>query len=71
MTFETVGQIRMSSSIVINVKLNYFPASLLEANDCANKCNQILEGKIIEGDNAVSIVSEYVLGTSYIFTVTI
>lgn len=56
MTFETVGQIRMSSSIVINVKLNYFPASLLEANDCANKCNQILEGKIIEGDNAVSIV---------------
>lgn len=66
-TITTVGQIRKSSSIVLNVKLNYFPDSLLESKECSNKCNQVLVGKVIQGDIPVSITSEYIPGTSYTF----
>lgn len=69
---ELVGQIRKSSSVVVNIKLNYLPGSLIQSQDCSNKCSQILVGAITEGDrNVVSIVSEYLSGTKYIFTMTV
>lgn len=58
--------------MVINLKLNYLPSSLLQSAECSDKCNQILNGVIISGDqNAVSITSEYIPGTRYIFSLTI
>lgn len=57
---------------MINLKLNYLPSSLLQAAECSNKCNQILTGSIVSGDNsAVSITSEYLAGTKFIFTLTV
>lgn len=67
-----MGQIRKSTSVTINVKINYMPSALLQSQECANKCSQILTGSITEGDrSSISITSEYLGGTKYIFTVTI
>ncbi len=67
-----IGQIRRSTSVVINLRLNYLPNSLIQSQDCANKCNQILVGTISSGDrSSVSITSEYLAGTRYLFTMTI
>ncbi len=67
-----MGQIRKTSSVVINLKMNYLPQELSSSSDCANKCNQILVGSITNGDkSAISITSQYLAGTTYIFTVTV
>lgn len=67
-----IGQIRQSTRVVINLKLNYLPNSLIQSQDCANKCNQILVGTITGGDrSSVSITSEYLSGTRYFFSMTI
>lgn len=67
-----MGQIRRSSSVVINVRLNFLPAALLQSNDCNNRCNQILAVNITSGDrSSISISSEYLSGTNYIFVITI
>lgn len=48
------------------------PGSLLQSAECANKCSQILVGTITGGDkSAVSITSEFLAGTRYIFSVTV
>lgn len=42
------------------------------SGECANNCNQILEASIIDGDrSAISITSQFIIGTKYSFTVTI
>lgn len=56
---------------MINLKLNYLPKSLIQSNECQNKCSQILTGSIVSGETARSITSEYLSGTRYIFTMTI
>ncbi len=66
-----IGQIRRSTSVVVNIKINYLPESLIQAQECSNKCSQLLTGAIISGDNALSITSEYLPGTRYMFTMTI
>lgn len=71
-TIEQTGQIRKSTSIVINIKINYLPNSLMMSNDCNNKCNQIIIGQIISGDSSsISITSQYIAGTSYSFALTV
>lgn len=43
---QLLGQVRKSSSISLNIRLNYMPESLLTSPDCSNKCNQVLTGQI-------------------------
>jgi cysteine-rich repeat protein len=70
--FQTMGQIRMSSSVVINLKLNYLPSELLASSDCSNQCNQFLTGAITSGDtSSISITSQYLPGSNYLFIVTV
>ena len=43
---------------------------MTKSADCKNKCENVLVGEIIEGDkSATSIVSHYLPGTYYIFSV--
>lgn len=71
-TFTQIGQIRKSTSIVLNLQLNYVPANLMASQDCSNKCNQILVGTIVDGDkSSISITSELLTATKNIFTMTI
>ena len=69
LTILQTGQIRYSSMIIINLKLDYMPKSLLQSSDCNDRCSNILDGKLIAGDmDAVSIRSIYLAGTSYSFS---
>ena len=71
-TFQQVGQVRMPTSIVINVNVNYIPQSLLYSTECSNSCSQILSTTIISGDTgAQSVTSKYVAGSYYMFTITV
>jgi cysteine-rich repeat protein len=64
------GQVRLTHAIVINVRLDYLPQSLIQSIDCNDKCKNVLVGEIIDGDKgATSIISEYLAGSSYTFSV--
>lgn len=55
--------------IIINLKLDYMPKSLLQSSDCNDRCSNILDGKLVAGDmDAVSIRSVYLAGTSFSFS---
>ena len=41
---------------------------LLQSLDCNDQCSNILDGKIISGEKAISIRSKYIAGTNYSFT---
>ena len=51
----------------MNIKLDYLPKALIQSSDCQNECSNVLEGRIISGEKAVSIRSRYIAGTSYSF----
>ena len=69
-TLSQSGQIRMPTSIILNIKLDYLPKKLISSADCANKCRNILVGNITSGDTgATSITSHFIPGTSFSFTV--
>ena len=69
-TISLTGQIRKPTSIILNVRLDYVPKTLLKSADCSNKCFNVLVGEIISGDkSATSVVSQYLPGTSYSFSV--
>lgn len=71
-TLTQTGQIRMPTSIVLNIKLDYLPKALISSSDCANQCHNILVGEITEGDKgAISITSHYIPGTTFTFSVKI
>lgn len=71
-TLSQSGQIRMPTGIVLNVRLDYLPQSLIQSKDCSNKCRNVLVGEIIDGDDgALSISSEYLPGSSFSFSVKI
>jgi hypothetical protein len=55
------------------VQVNYLPLALIQsATDCVNKCNNILNVKIVSGDSsAVSIVTSYIPTTSFSFSIEI
>ena len=36
------GQVRYATKIVINVKLDYMPLSLIQSDDCFDSCSQVL-----------------------------
>lgn len=66
---ELVGQIRLHSSITIQIKLDYIPEKMLKKSECLTNC-QIFKITIISGDkSAVSINEKYIQGTNYIFAI--
>lgn len=70
-SFTATGQSHIYGKIVLNIKLNYLPQALIQsANDCANKCNNVLNVVVISGDkSAYSIVASYIATTSYSFSI--
>ena len=69
-TITQSGQIRMPTSIILNIRLDYLPKKLISSTDCADKCRNILVGNITSGDTgATSITSHYIPGTSFSFSV--
>ena len=67
LTIIQTGYIRYSRKIIVNIKLDYLPKALIQSSDCQNECSNVLEGRIISGEKAVSIRSRYIAGTSYSF----
>ena len=71
-SISQTGQVRLSTSIVLNLRVNYIPASLLISHDCEDSCSQILTGTILSGDtSSLGITSHFLAGTAYDFTMTI
>lgn len=73
LTFTSTGQAHLYGKIVLNVRVNYLPQELIKsANDCANKCNNVLAVSIVSGDRATTgIKALYVLTTSFSFSIEI
>lgn len=72
LTILQTGQIRYSSKIVVNLKIDYLPKRLLQSSDCTDRCSNVLDGRIVSGDSkAVSIRSYFLAGTSFSFTMEI
>ena len=73
LTFISTGQAHLFGKIVLNVRVNYLPQELIKsANDCANKCNNVLAVKIVSGDmSTTGIRASYVPTTSYSFSIEI
>jgi hypothetical protein len=69
--FTQSGQTHLTNRIVLNVRLNYLPQSLIKsAKDCKNGCDSVLDVKIIKGfSSVVSIKSSYIPGTTYSFSI--
>lgn len=56
----------------MNIKADYLPKGLLQSQECHNSCSQILVGTILPSSTPfTSMRSEYIVGTSYSFTVEI
>lgn len=71
LTFTSTGQSHTWGKVIVNVKVNYLPQSLIvNANDCKFNCNNVLLVKIISGDgSANSITSSYIPNSAYSFSV--
>lgn len=67
-----IGQIRYSTRITVNVKLNYMPRELLQSKACNDLCKSVVTANIISGDsNFMNINSQYQPGSRYTFSITI
>jgi hypothetical protein len=67
--FGMVSQIRYSTQVVINIRMNYLPKALLQSSDCNDRCSNVLVSSVLQGDQPVDIVSSYIAGTQYNFNV--
>lgn len=63
------GEVRYSTSMVVNVKVDYLPPELLQSPDCNDRCSGVLDIEIVEGMRALNVRSMYLAGTSYDFAV--
>ena len=70
-TLTHTGQVRLPTSIVLNIQLDYLPQNLLYSSDCHNKCGNILVGEYEGEQGPTSITSEYLAGTSFSFSMTV
>ena len=68
-TIVQTGQIRYSTKIIVNVKLDYLPKNLLQSSDCNDRCSNVLDGQVKGGEKPISIKSSYLSGTTYSFSV--
>ena len=70
---KSTGQSHLWGKVIVNVKANYLPQALIDsAVDCKNRCNNVLEARIISGDrSAISIVAQYIPNSRYSFSVVV
>ena len=73
LTIRSSGQSHIWGKVIVNIKLNYMPKSLIDsATDCKNRCNNVLQAKIVSGDmSAVSIMAQYIPNTSFSFSIVV
>lgn len=73
LTLISTGQSHLYGKIVLNVRANYLPLSLIQsATDCSNKCDNVLAVSIVSGDKATTgIKASYIAGTSFSFSIEI
>lgn len=64
-----VGQVRYSTKIVLNIKIDVLPTELLQSRDCNDRCSQVLVADVTNGDKPISIKSSFISGTDYNFLV--
>jgi hypothetical protein len=67
--FGMISQIRYSTQVVINVKMNYLPKALLQSTDCNDRCSNVLVSSVLQGDQPVGIETSYIAGTQYNFNI--
>lgn len=70
-TLASSGQSHLYGKIVLNVRANYLPLSLIKsASDCSNKCDNVLSVGIVSGDKSTTgIKASYIAGTSFSFSI--
>ena len=68
-SFQMLGQIRYSTKVVLNIKIDYLPKQLMQSSDCNDRCSQVLVASVLSGDSPTSIRSSYVSGSRYTFSV--
>ena len=68
-SFSMVGQIRYTTRVVINIKIDFLPKALLQSSDCNDRCSQVLQANIVSGDRPTSVKSSFVSGSRYTFSV--
>lgn len=68
MTLIQTGQIRYSTKIVINIKLDYLPQALLQSLDCQDRCSSVLIGRLTGGETSARIKSSFISGSRYAFS---
>ena len=72
LTIIQTDQIRYSSKIIVNIKLDYLPKKLIQSEDCNDLCSNVLDGKLTAGDTqTLSITSKFLPGTTFSFSVEI
>jgi hypothetical protein len=71
LVFTQSGQTHIINKIILNVRVNYLPQSLIRsASDCRNGCDSVLDVKITNGfRSVVSIKSTYLPGSTYSFSI--
>lgn len=64
-----MGQIRYSSRIVLNIRIDYLPRQLLQSRDCNDRCSQVLIANVLSGDQPTSARSSYISSSRFTFSV--
>jgi cysteine-rich repeat protein len=72
-SIEDKGQSRLYGKVVLNVRLNFLPRSLItSANDCKDACSSVLNAKVTRVAKAPqSITARYIPTTSFLFSIEI
>lgn len=70
-TLTQTGQIRYSTKIVLNVRLDYLPQNLTQSTDCSDSCSQVLVATLSGGETSARIKSTYIAGSRYAFSIAI
>ena len=73
LVFTSTGQSHLWGKIIINIRVNYLPLSLINSvTDCANQCKDVLSVRIVSGDSSTTgIVANYIPSTSFSFSIEI
>lgn len=68
-TFSMVGQVRFQTRVVLNIKIDFLPRALLQSADCNDRCSQVLQANVVDGEKPTSVRSSFVSGSRYSFSV--
>ena len=68
-TLVQTGQVRYTTKIMINVKLDYMPLDLIQSSACNDRCSEVLVANIVQGESGARIKSSYIAGSRYAFSI--